>query len=350
MRITLHSEDFHDLVAEVVDDFDGDAAGLGFGEGAGGVAVERFPGFPVDFGFERRPEGFVRVVGAKEIGVPHEEALLVVVGVDEPTGDTVRAVTANLAGVGMEDVHPIDLDPELTVTRVEEVDVGFTEDDEEVAFTRVLEIVRHVEISVHAGFEDGNAPQPVEFGSVGFVIESAGDQHVETRLCGFTGGFREIGTRDGAKFGADEDGSALLDACLSVVDRRFGVGNPFDIRSFSADEIAGPGSDPGEGDAVRFARLLDARGLEVFQNHLHEVLLLPIANSVLRSRVDQFVVLTDVQDAVRGQTFHREWSGDPYRPLILVGLVVEVFVVGIGGDGVVDLFLPGDTLFPPIGV
>ena len=85
----------------MVDDFDGDTAGLGFGKGAGSVAVERFPGFPVDIGFERRLEGLVWIVGAKEVGVPHEEALLVVVGVDEPTGDTVRAVTADLAGVGM---------------------------------------------------------------------------------------------------------------------------------------------------------------------------------------------------------------------------------------------------------
>ena len=201
----------------MVDDFDGDAAGLGFGEGSGGVAVERFPGFPVDFGFERRLEGFVRVVCAEKVCVPHEKALLVVVGVDEPTGDTVCAVAADLAGVGMEDVHPIDLDPELIVTRIEEIDVGFTEDDEEVAFARVLEIVRHVQVGVHAGFEDGNAPQPVELGCVGFVIECAGDQHVEIRLCGFAGGFREIGTGDSTKFGTDEDGSSFPGSCLWVV-------------------------------------------------------------------------------------------------------------------------------------
>jgi hypothetical protein len=35
-----HPEHFHDLVAEVVDDFAGDAAVFGFIEGAGGVAVE----------------------------------------------------------------------------------------------------------------------------------------------------------------------------------------------------------------------------------------------------------------------------------------------------------------------
>jgi hypothetical protein len=35
-----HPEHFHDLVAGVFDDFDGDAAVFGFIEGAGGVAVE----------------------------------------------------------------------------------------------------------------------------------------------------------------------------------------------------------------------------------------------------------------------------------------------------------------------
>ena len=37
----------------MIDDFDGDAAGFGLGEGAAGVAVETVPGFFVDLGFER---------------------------------------------------------------------------------------------------------------------------------------------------------------------------------------------------------------------------------------------------------------------------------------------------------
>ena len=85
------SEDLHYFVAEVVDDFDGDAAGGGFGEGAGGVAVEGRPGFGVDLGSEGGLEGLVGVVGAEEVGLADEEALLVVVGVDEPAGDAVRA-------------------------------------------------------------------------------------------------------------------------------------------------------------------------------------------------------------------------------------------------------------------
>ncbi len=56
------AEDFHDFVAQVVDDFHGDATGFGFGEGAGGVAVEGGPGFFVDFGFESGLEGFIGVV------------------------------------------------------------------------------------------------------------------------------------------------------------------------------------------------------------------------------------------------------------------------------------------------
>ncbi len=56
---------------------------------------------------------FVGVVRAEEIGVPDEEALLVVVGVDEPAGDAAGAVAADLAGGRVEDVHAVDphLDP-----------------------------------------------------------------------------------------------------------------------------------------------------------------------------------------------------------------------------------------------
>jgi len=47
-----NAENLHHFIAEVVDDFDGDAAGFGLGEGAAGVAVETVAGFFVDFGFE----------------------------------------------------------------------------------------------------------------------------------------------------------------------------------------------------------------------------------------------------------------------------------------------------------
>ena len=71
----------------MVDDFDGDASAWWFSEGAAGVAVERFPCLFVDLGFEAAFERFVEIVRAEEISVADEEAFLVVVGVDEPTGD-----------------------------------------------------------------------------------------------------------------------------------------------------------------------------------------------------------------------------------------------------------------------
>lgn len=63
LQTVLDAEHFHHFVAEVVDDFYGDAAGFGLGEGAGHVAVEAVPGFFVDFGFQGRFQGFVGVVG-----------------------------------------------------------------------------------------------------------------------------------------------------------------------------------------------------------------------------------------------------------------------------------------------
>ena len=66
-----------------------------------------------------------------------EEAFFVVVGVDEPASDAVGAVTADLAGVRVEDVDSVDPDLDLIVIRFEQVDVGLAEDDEEVAFAGV---------------------------------------------------------------------------------------------------------------------------------------------------------------------------------------------------------------------
>lgn len=49
----LDPEYLHHFVPEVIDHLDCDAAGAGFLEGAGGIAVEGGPGVGVDLGFER---------------------------------------------------------------------------------------------------------------------------------------------------------------------------------------------------------------------------------------------------------------------------------------------------------
>jgi hypothetical protein len=82
----------------VVDHFHGDPAWLRFVEGAWRIAIERCPGFGVDLGFEGRLERAVGIVDAQKIGVADEEALLVVIDIDEPAGDALAAVTADLAG------------------------------------------------------------------------------------------------------------------------------------------------------------------------------------------------------------------------------------------------------------
>ena len=106
-RYLLYAEHFHHFVAQVVDDLHGDAAGFGFVQRAGYVAAEGGPGFFVDLGFERRLERLVGIIRAQEVGVADEEALFVVVGVDEPAGDAIGAVADHFAGLGFENVHTV---------------------------------------------------------------------------------------------------------------------------------------------------------------------------------------------------------------------------------------------------
>ena len=84
-------------------------------------------------------------------------------------------------------------------------------------------------------------------------------------------------------------------------------------------------------------RLLDARRVQVLQDHGREVLLPVVAGLGLGEVVDEFVILVDAERAVRGQALDRERAGDADDAPILVGLVVQVLEVRLGGDGGVDL-------------
>ena len=70
----LNAKHLHHLVPQVIDHLYRNPSRLRLGESAGGVAVERGPGFFVDLGFESRLERAVGVVGAEEVGVTDEEA------------------------------------------------------------------------------------------------------------------------------------------------------------------------------------------------------------------------------------------------------------------------------------
>jgi len=117
----------------------------------------------------------------------------------------------------MEYVYTVDPDLDLVVVGFGDVDVGFAKDDEEVAGSRVFEGVGHVEVGVHAGFEDRDPSEFGEVGGVGVVVEGTGDQGVESGISGFAGGSDQIGSGDGAKFGADEDSGAAFFFSFGVV-------------------------------------------------------------------------------------------------------------------------------------
>jgi len=135
--------------------------------------------------------------------VADEEALFVVVGVDEPASDAVGTVAANFTGSGIEDVHAEDLDLNVAVVGRKDLDVRFAEDDEQIALPGILEIVGHVEVGVHARLQDGNASEFGELRGVRVVAEGTGDQDVEVGVSGLAGGGHEVRTADCAEFRPD---------------------------------------------------------------------------------------------------------------------------------------------------
>ena len=156
----------------------------------------------------------------------NEEAFLVVVGVNEPAGDAVGAVATDFSGTGVEDIDALHLHAQPVIRLRQEINVRFAEDDEQVSLAGVLEILGHMQVGVHSSFENGDAAQFAELRSVGLVIESAGDQHIEPGIAGLTGASDKIGALHGAELGADEDGGPLFSFA-------------FEVTAFRTDQSAG---------------------------------------------------------------------------------------------------------------
>ena len=53
---------------------------------------------------------------------------------------------------------------------------------------------------------------------------------------------------------------------------------------------------------------------------------------------------------MRTQTFDRERTSYPHLLVIGVRFVVEIFELGFGGDGGIDLLLASNARFPPFGM
>ena len=77
--------------------------------------------------------------------------------------------------------------------------------DEEVAGAGRLQVAAHVQVGVHARLQHRHAAELVELGGMGVVVEGAGDQHIEAGIARLARGGDEVGTRDGAELGADQD-------------------------------------------------------------------------------------------------------------------------------------------------
>lgn len=88
-----------------------------------------------------------------------KEALFIIVGVDEPTGDTLGPVAADLPGVGMEHIHPLDLYLYPVFFDIQNIDVRLPEDNKKVALAGILEIIGHMQIGVHASFKNWNSTE-----------------------------------------------------------------------------------------------------------------------------------------------------------------------------------------------
>ena len=122
----------------------------------------------------------VGVVGTEEVGVADEEALAVVVGVDEPAGDVVGRGTADLAGRRVVDIDSLHFDDELAIGVAGDGDVGLAEDHEQVAGAGVLEGVADQEVGVHPRRENRELAVALGFlGDVRVEGEAADDQDVE---------------------------------------------------------------------------------------------------------------------------------------------------------------------------
>src|SRR5207253_2522307 len=117
------------------------------------------------------------------------------------------------------------------------VDVWLPEDDKEIALAGILQLVRHMQIGVHARLKYRNASKLAELGGVRFVVEGAGDQNIEICVARFSCCFDEVGAGDRSKLRPDEDGCTSFFA-------------PFEIATLGADELSRPWRERGKDDLV----------------------------------------------------------------------------------------------------
>ena len=105
----------------------------------------------------------------------HEEALGVVVSVDEPHRDAVGVIAPDFALRRVKDIYAAYLDLQLVVRSVEQLDVRLAEDYEQVGAWARLQVRCHVQVGVHAGLEHCDAAVGRHLCSHRVILEGADD-------------------------------------------------------------------------------------------------------------------------------------------------------------------------------
>ena len=128
----------------------------------------------------------------------------------------VGAVAADFAGGRVENIHSVHFHAQPSIRFMKYGNVRLAEDDEKVAFAGALQLAGHVKIGIHAGLKNRDAAELAEFRRVRRVIERTGDEHVESRISGFTG-----------------SGGVLLAGLRWAVEQGFDVINMREINAFA---------------------------------------------------------------------------------------------------------------------
>ena len=173
-------------------------------------AVEGRPGFLVDLGLQRGLEALVGVVRAEEIGVADEEALLVVVGVDEPGGDALGVVGADVAGVGIEDVDAVDLHADRPSLACSMSMSGSPKTTKRLPLPVFFSSSAMCRSGFIRAFRIGSGPSLASSEAWASKLKAQAISTSKRASVGLARGGDEVGARDRAEFRADEDRGAAL--------------------------------------------------------------------------------------------------------------------------------------------
>ncbi len=172
---------------------------------------------------------------------------------------------------------------------------------------------------------------------MGIIVECTCDQCVKIPVTCFPCGCYKVRAAYGAEFGADEYGCPFFCACFLI---------PFDINALGTDKMPGPGGYGDEIDLVFLMCLLHSCGFEVFQDYFCKV----CSFGVCVVGVYKLVIFIHSHNPVRGNAFHGKRPGYADFLFVFIRLVIKIFRISFGCNGCVNLFLPVNSEFPPLGM